>query len=470
MNPRSVVTFLFFVLMVSGLKAGEVKVFGTAEELAGETITFHTYSDYITYEITDIFTLNVDENGNFESTFHIDYTAYVFSYLGIYEVFFYVKPGKEYQIEFPEKIERRMEDKLNPYYQYEYYHLGIVNSSEDELNYTIARFDDIYTTITNNAINEIAENGENTKVEKVTEFVDSIFQEVKDPFFNNYKKYRLAAYEYLSRYYKSKSISNKYFSNEDILYDHPAYMDLFNQIYKDYFTYFGRTNDGNKIYQDINEHASLKLLNNTLSQDSVLINPELKEMVILKCIYDEFYNDKFSRSSMLTILDSIIYTTDYDIHREIGGEIKRKIVKLLPGHEPPDFKLFDKDSNLVSLEDFKGKYLYLGFCATVSYACILEFEMLRNVYERHAEHFEIVIICLDENLSIMKDYLDKKSYPWLFLHYGNQPDIIKDYDIRALPTYYLIDDEGKLVMSPAPAAGEDLEQRLFKVFRSRGVL
>jgi len=47
---------------------------------------------------------------------------------------------------------------------------------------------------------------------------------------------------------------------------------------------------------------------------------------------------------------------------------------------------------------------------------------------------------------------------------------MRDYDVRAFPTYYLIDREGKLAISPAPAPGDDFEARLFSLLRSRGEL
>ncbi len=228
------------------------------------------------------------------------------------------------------------------------------------------------------------------------------------------------------------------------LYSNPAYMDLFNQVYDDYFSYFGRTDNGKKIYTDIGKLKSITSLKRTLGQDSVLTNDTLKELVILKCLYDEFYNDKFSRSAMLTVLDSLALQTKIQEHKLIAKNIREKVTKLLVGYKPPDFKLYDKDSNLVSLESYKGEYVYLSFCTTISYACIKEFGMLEKLYENHKDHFKIVVICMDESLAQVKRFVEMKGYSYTFLFYGNQPDVFKDYDIRAFPTYYFIDKEGQV--------------------------
>ena len=138
------------------------------------------------------------------------------------------------------------------------------------------------------------------------------------------------------------------------------------------------------------------------------------------------------------------------------------------GFEPPYFELLDKDSNMVSLQKYRGKYVYLGFCVSLSYACIQEFEMLRKLYERQHQNFEIVIISMDDNLAQMKNFIEKKDYPFTFLYYGNQSEVFKEFDIRAVPTYYFIDKEGKLALSPAATPGENIEYYIFNVMRKNG--
>ncbi|MCK5632912.1 TlpA family protein disulfide reductase, partial [bacterium] len=263
--------------------------------------------------------------------------------------------------------------------------------------------------------------------------------------------------------------SNSYYLNQDVVYQHPAYMELFIQVFEKYFQYLGRENGG-KIYNDVNNKKSYASLTKTLSESEILSNDTLQELVVLKCIYDEFYDDKFSRSGMLNILDSLIDQSTIEKHKELAKRIRYRVTKLMIGHQPPKFSLYDKDSASVSLTDFDGKYVYLGFCTTVSYACIQEFEKLIPLFKNHKDHFEIVMVCVDESLAQMKQFVEQKEYPWLFLHYGNKPEIIKDYDIRAYPTYYFIDKEGKLVMSPAPNPDNKIEEGVFNLLRERGDL
>jgi len=462
--------FFVFILLVFSVRinAQNVNLRGNAIDYAGEELVFLTFSDQITYTEKELCRSIVGENGDFSCSLQTSETIYVFLRLGIYEAFLFVEPEKDYILLLPERQEKSMGDQLNPYFEPTQYHLGIENSSEQELNYQLAFFDEVFSIMLKNTSYAIYSKDKSLDVDLEISKIDSVFSNVDIKYFNDFKKYKYASFRQLAYQEKSKSISNTYYLNNEILYSNPAYMDLFNQVYKKYFQYFGRTNSGKKIYEDIGKHQSIKLLKETLGQDSILTNDTLKELVILKCLHDEFYNDLLSRSSMITVLDSLASETKILSHKEIAGNIREKVTKLMVGFEPPEFQLFDKDSNLVSLETYNGKYVYLGFCTTVSYACIKEFEMLRNLYKNHKDHFEIVIICMDETLAQMKHFVERKEYPYTFLHYGNQSEVFKDYDIRAFPTYYFINKEGELELSPAPSPDQKAEFIIYNVMKANG--
>lgn len=466
---RKLIGFLIlcFFLSNTGLSQSS-RITGSVPEYAGTKLSFLTFADQITYAEKELCSCQVNENGDFSCLLNVTETTYVFLHLGIYEAFIFVEPGKNYQIFLPEKQEKTMADQLNPYFEPIQYHLGIENSSENELNYQLAFFDEIYSKMFESTSYAIYSKNSNLDVNAEIARVDSIFSDFDNKYFKDFKKYKYASYRHLANNAKSKSISNTYYLNNQILYSNPAYMGLFNQVYKEYFQYFGRTESGKKIYSDIGKYKSITLLKETLGQDSILANDTLKELVILKCLHDEFYNDLLSRSAMLTVIDSLALQTKIDEHKQIAANIRDKVSKLMVGYAPPDFQLYDKDSNLVTLDSFKGEYIYLSFCTTVSYACIKEFEMLRNLYENHKDHFEIVIICLDETLAQMKQFVERKGYPYTFLHYGNQSEVFKEYDIRAFPTYYFIDKEGKLVLSPAPSPDQNAEFTIYKIMKAKG--
>ena len=158
--------------------------------------------------------------------------------------------------------------------------------------------------------------------------VDSLFSDIDNKFFTDFKRYKFALYQSASSNHKMKSISNTYYLANEILYHNNAYMDIFNQVYDDYFQYFGRTDNGRKIYSDIGKLKSITALKNTLGNNSILSNDTLKEFVILKCLHDEFYNDKFSRAAMVTVLDSLAMQTKVENNKILANKTREKGPKL----------------------------------------------------------------------------------------------------------------------------------------------
>ena len=246
-------------------------------------------------------------------------------------------------------------------------------------------------------------------------------------------------------------------------------MELFDQVYDRYFIFFGRTDYGKKIHQDISKGSYSSLIT-TLNQDKVLSNDTLKELVILKNLYDGFYNSDFSRDALLLVLDSLIQQSKVPYHKEIGLNIKEKVTKLMSGYKPPMFALYNEKNELITLDDLKGEYIYLNFCASSSYSCIREYELLKDIDIRLKKYIKVVTIDVDENFDITLDLIKRYDYKWTFLHYGNQPSIISEYDIRGFPTYYLIGPDGKLIFSPSPSPLENFDYYFFKLLKDKGEL
>lgn len=411
-------------------------------------------------------------------SFDIHEPQLIFVHSGVYFMFIYAEPGTRYLVQLPPRLQKKPEEKLNPYFEEQQAHLiikdcirnGKTLPLQDELNFYIRTFDEYYGPYMAKYALNVATQREISHRDSIIAQLESLFPDKDNDFYNAYKTYKIGFLQFISLQNKSRGISNNYFLNKPILYNNPSYTELFNQVYDKYFVYYGRTPKGKIIYDDINMHRSYARLKKTLSLDNVLNNDSLKEFVILKGLHDGFYAVDFSRGALLSILDTFIMETTIPVHKEIGLQIREKVTRLLTGYTPPEFKLYDQEGNLKSLDDFQGRYTYIMFCTTQNYACITEFEQLKKLHQKHSDKLNIVTILADENFADSQKFIKGKQLPWTFLHYGNHPQILKDYDIRAFPTYFLINREGKMAISPAPSPSENFEISLFNEMRSKGLL
>jgi peroxiredoxin len=458
---------LFFFLVFTSL-AGEVTVYCKAKEYAGRDIAFNAISNQITGTEIELGRTKVDTGGNFSIQLNIDETLPIYIHLGVYRISFYAEPGAQYEIVLPPLQDKAESDYLNPYFKEVEEHAFFRNAKSGDLNTIMRMFDDSYGPY-------FEKFAQNMKAKDNPAILDSAivslmkpFTQISNKYFLDYSSYKLGMLRHMAYQFQSKAMSEQYFNKKPILYQNPAYMELFNQVYDKYFMYYIRTTEGKVLATDINISKSLFKLKSSLRQNNNFKNDSLLELVILKNLYDEFYSDRFSRSAILTIIDTIISSSKILPHRLIAQSIRATITRLLPGYEPPGFTLLNADSMPVNLSDLKGKYVYLCFCSCFSYACLKEFDMLERMNSKYAKYLQIVLISVDPKLSEMKSFVSKSDYKWTFLHFGKQPEILKEYDIRGYPTYFLLDKEGKLLLSPAPSPFENIELKLFELMRARG--
>ena len=149
-------------------------------------------------------------------------------------------------------------------------------------------------------------------------------------------------------------------------------------------------------------------------------------------------------------------------------QVRNKLSSLMVGHTPPDFRLPDLSGAEVTLNDLRGKYTLLFFCTPDHYGCMMEYPYLQSFLERHADYLQVVNVMVASSEQAVADFMERNGYDWLALYFGGNTSILRDYLIRAFPSAYLIDPDGKLVLSPSPLPSDGFEQRLFRIMRSRG--
>ncbi len=462
---------LFFAPVIEGVGTegtGNVIIRGNAPGYAGEEIVFYSWTDQISFTQVELFSVIIGENEQFSIDILIEGgPEYIYSNTGIYNLYMYIEPGKEYEVRLPEKTDKPVSDKLNPYFEGIPTHLAVLNHDSNELNALIRTFDDMYEPLFGEFLVRLTVERDQGLLDSLQGAFNQRFSQSVHPYFNAYRNYKMAFLKIMSQMRTARSISDSHFRSEPVLYNNVAYMELFNQVYNRYFMFFSRTVRGKRIFDDINNNRSLTDLKNTLGTDPLLGEGRLFELVILKGLHDSFYGSDFSRTGLLTVLDSLASVTPYSEHISIAGHIRSKVTRLLTGFKPPGFELMNRDGKMLSLSDFRGYYVYLNFCTAVSYSCLSEYEVLDRLKSKHGENLKIVTVFIGDSYESMLEFLSKNDYEWEFLFYGNQPSILKEYDIRIYPSYYLIDRDGTLLMSPAPSPAEGFERYLLRTLRNR---
>jgi len=120
----------------------------------------------------------------------------------------------------------------------------------------------------------------------------------------------------------------------------------------------------------------------------------------------------------------------------------------------PSFSLPDVNGKMYTLEDFKGKYLLIDFWASWCAPCRAKNKELNRHYQELKDMgLNVVSISLDKDRDKWLRALDEDQVSWLQLvdlEGFEQSKVGTDYKVKQVPTVYLIDPEGKvLITSPS---------------------
>jgi arsenite methyltransferase len=82
-----------------------------------------------------------------------------------------------------------------------------------------------------------------------------------------------------------------------------------------------------------------------------------------------------------------------------------------------------------------------------------EFPLLKELYAKHKEQgLAIIGISLDEEANAFQEAVNKHSLAWPQVRDGKDGQIAKLFNAQGTPTYYLLDQEGKIAAKSVPVA------------------
>ena len=160
---------------------------------------------------------------------------------------------------------------------------------------------------------------------------------------------------------------------------------------------------------------------------------------------------------------------------EEGRKIKAKIEGAKNAHigaVVKGFTLPNEKGEAVDFDDYRGKYVMIDFWASWCSPCRASFPRIRQVYSQlqaEGKDFEIINISIDQNKDAWLKAVEQEQNPWPQL-YDDDHISYSQFDVKAIPTTYLIDPEGKIILREVgfdPKGGGNMEKKIEEVFNMK---
>ena len=144
-----------------------------------------------------------------------------------------------------------------------------------------------------------------------------------------------------------------------------------------------------------------------------------------------------------------------DYYKENYEAEHQRLLAFMPGKPSPKFNYPDPNGKMVSLDDFKGKYVYVDVWATWCAPCKREIPYLKELYKEY-KNKDIVFVSLsidkpedkEKWLKMIKD--ENMNWVQIFGDKAWNTQFVRDYGIRGIPRFILIDKEGNILNPDAP--------------------
>lgn len=123
--------------------------------------------------------------------------------------------------------------------------------------------------------------------------------------------------------------------------------------------------------------------------------------------------------------------------------------------EPFEYQMIDLKGNAVTTEIGHGKVVFLSYWATWCPPCIAELPSIQKFYNDYGDEIEFVLLT-DEAPETVHEFLKRKQYNIpVFMPRIPMPKALYE---RSIPTNYIIDKKGKVVVKEQGATDWNSEK------------
>lgn len=479
---KHLVQWLFLAaFMLSGMAVTaqtNVQIVGSSANAAGKTIGLYCYEDLLTGREMMVDNTLIDSTGAFRLGCYVNYPRLVFLQVENYSQSFYIEAGHRYEVYLPE-FDWEIDERQNVHLQPVALPLEFIGVQRDELNLQISRFDAVVDSFV-----EANRVWFDMKFKPQKRYFDSLLIHVASrwgeitgtdeaapatlghgweptTFFGRYAEYSLAEMKLALHFDTRKRLINRYIDDKPVRYYDEPYMRLFLALYDGAISLGTRRVPQWRLTAWV-ESGNLDRYLDSVGLDATLKNEQVRELAVLEALKESWFDRNYNRDGVRTMVAKIGQRSRFAEHRKLAERLLSAMDQGEKGSEVPVFRLPDVDHNMVSLDDLRGKWVYLSFVRVGDPNSLKEIETMAHFRDSvYAKNPDVVFVSVSCDREFQKMYHFLKNnrrgprYNWTWLHFDGNYRLLEHYGVVSYPTFLLINPEGKLhyTVTPPPASG-----------------
>ncbi len=453
---------LVFALVVSHMTVfSQVSIIGEAPEYKNKQVLLYAEADPLSRKEVLLAETHTDEAGNFQLQATINQTQPLRLMIDRISGYLVALPDETYQTFFPPMAD----DQVKSFSGATTIELIFTDPAPNDINRLLS---DINFAIDSMLIENISRVGSRHFLPALTAFQQQLEERFSTknshPYLAQHLKYTLALTEFSTRSHTRYDLYKKHLQTGD-LEMHPTFFAFLQSYFQQYFQRYESNYGTNQILPALQSESPGTELLELMKKDDLLKNDTLRQLVAIHALM-ETYHAGVPKRKAADALDYIAQNGTTDFIRLSAANTKDLLTKTTPGFEAPNLQFLNQYNELVSLSDLRGKYVYLEFISTWCSDCKREQVILPDLLAEYADVTEVLTVIVGSSREEYNRYISANpQYSWSILFDGTGYKSIDNYRVRSLPTYFLIDPKGQLVLSPAPTPTDGIVEHLYPVLQ-----
>ena len=452
---KSFLVIALVVLSWSIASGRDVQLNGHAPGGAGKDIELYSKPDPITGQSDLIDKKQISADDTFSFIIDCNDICWLSLRYGIYDILLVVREGNSYDLELPYYKEKTKAEKLNPFFTNIPTNISLVgnDNTNNEINYIDSLLRNYSNLLTHSEIYGEPLINKDSLLGSFAHIEGSLTEEYAKIYF----EYSFCLLKMMIRKQPIPGSDDIALINKRFLPDMPAYNLLVFLAFNGYLNRLVNDSQTSSLREYINSGGPYDEIVELIQKKGILRDTSLMEFVILLNLYREYYTGGFNKEGVEKVFQWMSGHAVNSYNRDLACIITEKINRLKPGNIPPGFSLKDSQGNIYTLDSLKGKHTIMSFVNTELPETKSELDILSQWTGEYKDKLAVVVILLDEDFESSLKRLGPGNYDFILLDGSESTGLWKDYDIRYLPAFYFLDNDLRLILSPAVMPSENLK-------------
>lgn len=462
MRLRRLIILSLVLLCSNSAWAKVTTLTGVEASYAGKKMVLQRYLDGMVGMSATLDSCVVDSSGKF--IFSVDIASPIQVYIPseVVNSFIFLEPGQNYEVKIPAFQERTLAQKLDPYYRPADILAEIKGLKITDFNYKMMEFEDAFDFY---SMKNLVYGSKTDSILESINQMKEIFNDLyADPFQGKYMEYRFLLLMNTSPNIYQDSVIVR-LNNLGVDADNPAFWDIFNNLFENFIPQQNVERDY-AIFRRLIEEGNVKFFFMHLNQRYGITDKDLVELVAIKLMCDLLNQPQFEQMKVVEMLQGIGAGIASQQNRDLLSYVINYASSNFIGAPAQDFVMLDMDGKERNLSDFFGKFIYLNFGNSALSQTQKDMEVLLRFQNTYGKELVILNVGLHDSLEQLQRLSARYSKKMEFF-VAKEPDKVKQlYSVKSVPAFFLIDKDGKLLMTKGAEPTDELRMLFQKIFKS----